>query len=137
MKELNLYLYKSSIDDIEQMVECIEEFKKLNFSLRYTGREGFYSETIKLCKTYLNKLVNEHENNYEEKIDTSIMSDKIKNIGMRISRALVIISQIEQSETPLSYNEESFLNKIKENNTKHLNLNQAEWLKIIYERINL
>lgn len=80
MKELNVALYNSSLDDIEHMIECIEELRELNLNLRYTGREGFYSQTIGLCRKELDRLVKQHNKNYDDKVDNRTIFENTRKI---------------------------------------------------------
>lgn len=127
-------LYNASLSDIEDMILCIEELKKLNNNLLYTKRDGFYSKSIDLCKKELKSLLKYHEDKFNEKINIRIITDKLNGVAMRITDALIMISYIEKTGVRLSYLEQSFIDSLKQGNSIKLTQKQADWLRKIYER---
>ncbi|NCU32022.1 MAG: hypothetical protein EOM23_03580 [Candidatus Moranbacteria bacterium] len=131
-KALMNELYKGSLTDIEDIIFCIEAFKDMNKGFAYTAMDGYFDETIVLCRKELKRLIKYHEEKFDEQVDLKVITDKVKGFAMRIDEADYIINQIKNSGIFLTESEQLFIEGLL--NKKTLTNKQANWLKLIYQR---
>jgi len=137
MTDLAQYLYKSSISDIVFNVENIEYFRHLKTKFEYSLLGAQFAQTLRLLKNEQKLLLEAHDLRYCEKVDVGLIKDNLKSIGMRKSKALTMIGQIERSGLMLRESERVFIRGIKESSYGTLSIKQAEWLNKIYAEVGV
>ena len=135
MTDLGQYLYQSSLDDIRFNIENIEYFRHLKVKFEYSHLGNMFTHTLRLLLNEQKLLLEAHNLRYCEKVDIKAIQDNLRNAGLRKSKAIEMIGQIERAGIVLRERERVFIDGLKGNGYKTLTPRQTEWLNRIYAEV--
>jgi hypothetical protein len=128
-------LYKESISNITFNIECISFFKSLKRKYKYCAIESIIDESLRLLKEEQKKLAQYHNSYYSDDVDIKQIENAVKGVGMKMSDAVKLITQIRRFK--VSDSDEKLLSSIARMTANHLSIKQSEWLNNIYARVVL
>jgi hypothetical protein len=128
-------LYKESISNITFNIECISFFKLLKRKYKYCAIEKIIDESLRLLKEEQKKLAKYHNSYYSDDVDIKQIENAVKGVGMKMSDAVKLITQIRRFK--VSDSDEKLLSSIARMTANHLSIKQSEWLNNIYARVVL
>ena len=135
MTDLGQYLYQGSLSDIRFNVENIEYIRQLKIKFEYSQMGMLFTDVLNLLLNEQKLLVEAHKLRYCEKVDVKTIQDNLRNAGLRKSKAIEMIGQIERAGIVLRERERVFIDGLKGNGYKTLTPKQTEWLNRIYAEV--